>query len=147
TGIALRQARWRIAVRAALLVVIGIVLAKATEATGFLLTVIIPFYGMYFLLSLPFVGLRSRGLLVAAGTAAVLGPQLSFVLRSWIERTPAAQGAVDAINSVDPGHLLADAGVLDLRSEERRGGKGGRRRGGQRRGTAGAHQLTTCRSE
>ena len=70
TGIALRQARWRIAVRAALLVVIGIVLAKATEATGFLLTVIIPFYGMYFLLSLPFVGLRSRGLLVAAGTAA-----------------------------------------------------------------------------
>lgn len=114
TGIALRQARWRIAVRAALLVVIGIVLAKATEATGFLLTVIIPFYGMYFLLSLPFVGLRPRGLLVAAGTAAVLGPQLSFVLRSWIERTPAAQGAVDAINSVDPGHLLADAGVLDL---------------------------------
>ena len=39
--------------RAALLVVIGM-LAKATEATGSLIVIILP--GMYFLLSLPFVG-------------------------------------------------------------------------------------------
>ncbi|GAA0524110.1 hypothetical protein GCM10011581_44990 [Saccharopolyspora subtropica] len=113
-GAALREARARIAVRAVLLVAIGLALAKATEATGFLLTVIIPFYGLYFLLALPFVRLRARGLGVAAVVAALVGPQLSFVLRTWIARDTPLAWLVSAVDAVDPGHLLADEGFFDL---------------------------------
>ena len=49
---------------------------------------------------------------MAAGTAAVLGRSCRSCC-AVDERTPAAQGAVDAINS-STRHLLADAGVLDL---------------------------------
>ncbi|GAA4865804.1 hypothetical protein GCM10025787_59510 [Saccharopolyspora rosea] len=114
SGAGLREARVRIAVRAVLLLVIGIALAKATSATGFLLTVIIPFYGMYFLLTLPFVGLRTRGLAIAAVAAAAIGPQLSFVLRTWIAQGTPLTAVVDAVNAVDPGHLISDDGVFDL---------------------------------
>ncbi|MEU6261966.1 heparan-alpha-glucosaminide N-acetyltransferase domain-containing protein [Saccharopolyspora shandongensis] len=113
-GEALRQARIKIAVRAALLLVVGIALAKATAATGFLLTVIIPFYGLYFLLAVPFIRLRARGLLIAAVVAAAVGPQLSFVLRTWIAGDTPMRAIVDAVNLVDPGHLIADAGVFKL---------------------------------
>ncbi|RKT82912.1 Uncharacterized membrane protein YeiB [Saccharopolyspora antimicrobica] len=114
TGEALRQARLRIALRAGLLLVLGIALAKATESTGFLLTVIIPFYGLYFLLAVPFIRLRTRGLLIAAAIAAAVGPQLSFVLRSWMAGDTPVAWLVSAVNAVDPGHLIANAGVFDL---------------------------------
>ncbi|MGW5644610.1 heparan-alpha-glucosaminide N-acetyltransferase domain-containing protein [Saccharopolyspora sp. NPDC003752] len=114
TGEALRRARIRIAVRALLLLVVGLALAKATAATGFLLTVIIPFYGLYFLLAVPFIRLRARGLLIAAVVAAAVGPQLSFVLRTWIAGDTPMRAIVDAVDLVDPAHLIADAGLFDL---------------------------------
>lgn len=114
TGVALREARFRVAVRAAVLLVLGLMLAKATEATGFLLTVIIPFYGLYFLLAVPFLGLRARGLVVAAAVSAAVGPQLSFVLRGWIAADTPMAGLVSLVDSVDPGHLLAEEGLFDL---------------------------------
>ncbi|MER7016124.1 heparan-alpha-glucosaminide N-acetyltransferase domain-containing protein [Saccharopolyspora sp. NPDC000359] len=114
TGDALRQVRLKITFRALLLLVLGIVLAKATEATGFLLTVIIPYYGLYFLLAVPFVRLRARGLLIAAAIAAAVGPQLSFVLRTWTAGDTPMSWLVTAVNAVDPGHLVAEAGVFDL---------------------------------
>ncbi|WP_433871733.1 heparan-alpha-glucosaminide N-acetyltransferase domain-containing protein [Saccharopolyspora sp. CA-218241] len=113
-GTALRTARTRIAVRAVLLVVLGIALAWATAPAGFLLTVIIPFYGMYFLLAVPFVGLGARGLVIAASVAALVGPQLSFLLRSGMAADTPLALLVDSINAVDPGHLLAASGVFDL---------------------------------
>ncbi len=114
TGEALRSARTRIAVRGSLLILLGIALAKATEATGFLLTIIIAFYGLYFLLSLPFVGMPARGVAIAAGTALVLGPQLSFVLRNWLASDDALTNMVTMVNSVDPGHLIAHLGLVDM---------------------------------
>lgn len=114
SGRALRDARLRVAVRALALLVLGLALAKATEATGFLLTVIIPFYGLYFLLAVPFLRLRARGLVVAAVVSAAVGPQLSFVLRGWIAADTPMAGLVSLVNSVDPGHLLADEGLFDL---------------------------------
>ena len=114
TGPALRDARIRVAVRACLLFLVGLALAKATEATGFLLTVIIAFYGLYFLLAVPFLGLKARGLAVSALVAAVLGPQLSFLLRTWIEEDTPLSTFVHAANSLDPGHLIANLGFFDL---------------------------------
>lgn len=113
-GVALGRARVRIAVRAVLLLVLGIALAKATEATGFLLTVIIPFYGAYFLLSLPFLGMGALGLAVAALVVALVGPQLSFVLRTWIAEDTSLAAFVQSVNSIDLGHLIAELGVFDL---------------------------------
>ncbi|GAA2817048.1 heparan-alpha-glucosaminide N-acetyltransferase domain-containing protein [Saccharopolyspora taberi] len=114
TGAALRDARLRIAVRAGLLLVFGVALAKATEATGFLLTVIIAFYGLYFLLAVPFVRMSARGLGISAVVAALVGPQLSFLLRTWMAHDDVARGVVDAVNAVDPGHLIAELGLFDL---------------------------------
>ncbi|MCI2416218.1 DUF1624 domain-containing protein [Saccharopolyspora sp. K220] len=114
TGAALRQVHVQIAARAGLLLVIGIALARATDATGFLLTVIIPFYGLYFLLAVPFIRLRARGLLIAAVVAAALGPQLSFLLRTWIASGTPLGTLVSSVNTVDPGHLIADVGLFDL---------------------------------
>ncbi|MBK0868168.1 DUF1624 domain-containing protein [Saccharopolyspora sp. HNM0986] len=114
TGQKLRDARKRIAVRAVLLVLIGLLLATCTDATGFLLTVIIPFYGAYFLLALPFVGMRARGLAISAVLMVALGPQVSYLLRAAVtEGSPVAM-MVEAVNSIDPGHLIGDLGVLDL---------------------------------
>ncbi|MBE9374470.1 DUF1624 domain-containing protein [Saccharopolyspora sp. HNM0983] len=113
-GTDLRRARVRIAVRAVLLIVLGLLLARATEATGFLITVIIPYYGVYFLLCVPFAGLRARGLAVAAGCGVLLSPQLSFVLRGLLADGGPLAGLQEAVESVDPAHLFADAGLLDL---------------------------------
>ncbi|WP_049887595.1 heparan-alpha-glucosaminide N-acetyltransferase domain-containing protein [Saccharopolyspora spinosa] len=113
-GSALRDARVRVAVRAVLLLVVGLALARATSATGFLLTVIIPFYGLYFLLAVPFIRLRARGLLIASVVSAAVGPQLSFVLRTWIAWDTPLRAVVDAIDLIDPGHLIADEGLFDL---------------------------------
>ncbi|GAB3299055.1 heparan-alpha-glucosaminide N-acetyltransferase domain-containing protein [Parasphingorhabdus pacifica] len=114
TGPALRDARIRVAVRAGILLLVGLALAKATETTGFLLTVIISFYGLYFLLAVPFLGLTARKLAVAALLVAVLGPQLSFVLRTWIAEDTPFSRFVHTVNSFDPGHLIANMGLFDL---------------------------------
>ena len=114
TGAALRDAKLRIGVRAAVLLVFGVALAKATEATGFLLTVIIAFYGLYFLLALPFVRMSARGLGISALVAALVGPQLSFLLRAWMAGDRSVRGIVDTVNAFDPGHLIAELGFFDL---------------------------------
>ena len=114
TGQALRDAKQRVAVRAVVLLVLGLALAKATEATGFLLTVIIPFYGLYFLLAVPFLRLRARGLIIAAAVSAAIGPQLSFVLRGWIAEDTPLSTLVSLVSSIDPGHLIAHEGLFDL---------------------------------
>jgi uncharacterized membrane protein YeiB len=60
-----------IAVRGGLIAVIGLLLAKL-DATD----VILAFYGLMFLLAIPFLGLRSRALALLAVGFAVLGPVL-----------------------------------------------------------------------
>ncbi|MEU6128587.1 heparan-alpha-glucosaminide N-acetyltransferase domain-containing protein [Saccharopolyspora sp. NPDC047091] len=113
-GSKLRDARVRVAVRAVLLLLIGLALAKSTEATGFLLTVIIPFYGVYFLLSLPFLGMSPRGTGIAAAVLIVAGPQLSYLVRWLLAGDNAFAAAAGAWHSVDPGNLIADLGAVDL---------------------------------
>lgn len=113
-GVDLQRARLRIAVRALLLIVVGLLLARVTAPTGFLLTVIIPFYGLYFLLCLPFVRLRARGLAIAAVCTAIAGPQLSFVLRGLLADGGPLAGVQPAFESVDPAHLFAGEGLFTL---------------------------------
>lgn len=70
TGSARTRASGRIALRGALLWAIGILLVM----TGVPVYVILPAYAVLFALSIPFLGLRARGLFLAAGLVAVVMP-------------------------------------------------------------------------
>ncbi|AHH99157.1 heparan-alpha-glucosaminide N-acetyltransferase domain-containing protein [Kutzneria viridogrisea] len=90
-----RQAMTRIAIRAVILVVLGIALALLDTSVA----VIIPYYGVYFLLALPLVRLRARALAVLAAVFAVVGPQLSFAIRfaGAVPQTETPDTVVDGI--------------------------------------------------
>ena len=79
-GGAMRTARGRLAVRAGLLYLIGIVLI----ATGVPVYVILPAYALLFLLGIPFTGLGARALLLTAAGVALTMP---FV-QAWLDRMP-----------------------------------------------------------
>ncbi|MFB3977453.1 heparan-alpha-glucosaminide N-acetyltransferase domain-containing protein [Microbacterium proteolyticum] len=64
------RAAARLAMRGALLWVIGVLLVM----TGVPVYVILPAYAVLFVLSLPFLGMRARGLLVSAAIAAAVMP-------------------------------------------------------------------------
>lgn len=69
-GPAMRAARGRLAVRAAILWVIGVLLI----ATGVPVFVILPAYAILFLIAIPFTRLRARTLFVVAGAVALVMP-------------------------------------------------------------------------
>lgn len=85
TGLALRTARRRLAVRAAILWLLGILLIM----TGVPVFVILPAYGILFLLALPFVPLRAPALFAIAGGLALVMPFVQVVLNAlpiWYEQ-------------------------------------------------------------
>ena len=104
TGLAGRQARARIAIRAVVLLALGTVMAM--EYGG---VIILGFYGVYFLLALPLVRLRARTLAIIAAALALVTPQLAYVLNSWV-----SDSVRQSINAYDPLHRLSEVGVLDL---------------------------------
>jgi uncharacterized membrane protein YeiB len=67
-----RAAAVGLAVRALLIGAIGLALGSASPD----LIVILPYYGLFFLLAIPFVGLRPRTLACIAGGLVVVGPLL-----------------------------------------------------------------------
>ncbi|MFF9809334.1 DUF418 domain-containing protein [Streptomyces coeruleorubidus] len=104
TGLAGRQAKARIAIRAVVLLALGTALAM--EYGG---VIILGFYGVYFLLALPLVRLSARTLAISAAAFALVTPQLTFVLTSLL--TPSVH---ESINAYDPLRRLSEVGVLDL---------------------------------
>ncbi len=70
------RAAARLALRGALLWVIGLLLVL----TGVPVYVILPAYALLFVLALPFLGMRARGLFVAAGALALVMPWIQPVL-------------------------------------------------------------------
>lgn len=104
TGLAGRQAKARIAIRALMLLALGT--AMAMEYGG---VIILGFYGVYFLLALPLVRLRARTLATTAAALALVAPQLAFALNSLL-----TQPIQQSINAHDPLHRLSEVGVLDL---------------------------------
>ncbi|MFJ4559991.1 DUF418 domain-containing protein [Streptomyces massasporeus] len=104
TGLAGRQAKARIAIRAVILLALGTVMAM--EYGG---VIILGFYGVYFLLALPLVRLRARTLAITAAAFALVTPQLAFALNALL--TPPVQ---QSINAYDPLRRLSEVGVLDL---------------------------------
>ncbi|WP_020120369.1 DUF418 domain-containing protein [Streptomyces canus] len=105
TGLAGRQARARIVIRAVTLLVLGSALAM----TNFGGAGILNFYAVYFLLALPLLRLRTRTLAITAVTLAVVTPQLAYVIRALL-----TESIVHSVDSYDPIARLCGVGVLDL---------------------------------
>ncbi|WP_280482877.1 DUF418 domain-containing protein [Nocardia farcinica] len=104
TGLAGRQAKARIAIRALVLLAIG---TAMTMVYGDV--VILAFYGVYFLLALPLVKLSATKLALIAAGLALVTPQLAFLLKKVLS------GSVQqTINAYDPLEKLSNVGVLDL---------------------------------
>ncbi|NYG55179.1 heparan-alpha-glucosaminide N-acetyltransferase domain-containing protein [Nocardioides perillae] len=89
-------------VRALLVALIGLLLGMLD--TG--IAVILTYYGVVFLLALPFLGLRTRSLLVAAGAWAVLAPLASHLLRPSLPPRGYASPTLEQL--ADPGQLLSE---------------------------------------
>jgi uncharacterized membrane protein len=66
-------------VRALLIAAIGLALGYAASDN---LVVILPFYGLFFLLAIPFIGLRPRTLALIAAGVALVGPLLPLAATS-----------------------------------------------------------------
>lgn len=79
-GLKGRQARIRIAIRAVILFAFGTLLTM----TGTSVVIILAYYGLFFLLALPFTRLRSVPLAIIAAVTAITAPILSFVVRDWL---------------------------------------------------------------
>ncbi|MFC4466086.1 DUF418 domain-containing protein [Streptomyces xiangluensis] len=105
TGLAGRQARARIVIRAVILLVLGSALAM----TNFGGAGILNFYALYFLLALPLLRLRARTLAIIAVALAVVTPQVAFGLRALL-----TESIVNSIDAYDPIARLSGVGVLDL---------------------------------
>jgi uncharacterized membrane protein YeiB len=106
TGTAGRQAVVKIAIRAVILFLFG----TALTMTGTGVVVILAYYGVFFLMALPFTRLRAKPLAIVAAVTAVAGPILSFVVRKWL----AGSGWDQLIASNDPIKMIGGDGVLQL---------------------------------
>lgn len=85
SGATLSVARWRLALRAAILLVLGILLI----VTGVPVYVILPAYAVLFLLAIPFTGMRARTVLWTAVAIGAVMPFLQPVLNALpVWRTP-----------------------------------------------------------
>ncbi|MFD7241128.1 DUF418 domain-containing protein [Streptomyces massasporeus] len=104
TGLAGRQAKARIAIRAVVLLALGTVLAMEYGDI-----IILAYYGVYFLLALLVVRLSAKTLAITAAGIALVMPQLAFVVKMWL-----SDSVQQSINAYDPLEKLSTVGVLDL---------------------------------
>ncbi|MCD7440590.1 DUF418 domain-containing protein [Streptomyces lincolnensis] len=104
TGLAGRQAKARIAIRAVILLALGTVLAMEYGDI-----IILAYYGVYFLLALLLVRLSAKTLAIIAAGIALVMPQLAFVVKMWL-----SDSVQQSINAHDPLEKLSTVGVLDL---------------------------------
>ncbi len=84
SGRALRAARAGVLARALLLVAVGLLLGRVESPP----LVILAYYGLLFVVAVPFLGLASRTLVLAAVAAAALAPVASHLLRQVVDPTP-----------------------------------------------------------
>jgi uncharacterized membrane protein len=97
----LRRSRG-LAVRAALIALVGLGLGELEHGIAVILT----YYGVLFLLGLPFLGLRTRTLLLLAAVWVVVGPVVSQVLRPHLPERRFGSPAFEHL--ADPGRLLSE---------------------------------------
>lgn len=104
TGTQGRRLRARIAIRAVLLLLVG----TALMPIGSPIWVVVPYYGLYFLLALPLLGLPAPALAALAALSALAGPVLMMapmmVPGEWL----------DFVAAYDPLDQMMGHGLLEL---------------------------------
>jgi uncharacterized membrane protein len=75
------DATWRHGVRIAIRAIVLVVLGTFLTLLGTPIAVILAYYGVYFLLALPFLRLRAAALFSVAAVVALVGPVLSILAR------------------------------------------------------------------
>jgi uncharacterized membrane protein len=100
SGTALRKAWAGTASRAALLITVGLMLGQLDSGVA----VILVYYGLLFLVALPFLGLRAKVLLPLAALWAVAMPLVSHTLRA--DLAPPAPGDPTVESLAYPGELI-----------------------------------------
>ncbi|CAD5990227.1 DUF418 domain-containing protein [Agreia sp. COWG] len=100
------RTRSRIAVRGLLILGIGVTLT----ALGTPVAVILAYYGVFFIVAVPFLRVRARTLLMVAGGWAVAGPIVATLVQSWWWQSPIAT----AFARVDPISLISGEGLDQL---------------------------------
>ncbi len=101
-GPVLRTRALGLAVRAVLIAAIGLVLGSL----GTDIAIILTYYGVLFLLGLPFLGLRARWLWLLGVVWIVVGPLLSMAVRPLLPERQFA--SPDPAQLLEPGRLLAE---------------------------------------
>ncbi len=101
-GSARARASGAIAVRALSLVLVGLLLAELDSGIAIILT----YYGVLFVLGLPFLGLRATPLLALAVGWALVVPVLSHLVRPALPERQFASPAFDQLAT--PGRLLSE---------------------------------------
>jgi uncharacterized membrane protein len=91
-----------LAVRAVLIALLGLALGGLEHGIAVILT----YYGVLFLLGLPFLGLRTRPLLVLAAVWVVLGPVVSQLVRPHLPARRVGSPSFEQL--ADPGRLLSE---------------------------------------
>jgi uncharacterized membrane protein YeiB len=104
TGRPMRQAVVRIVIRSVLLLALGSWLV----AMGTSIVVILAYYGLFFLLALPFIKLRTRTLAILAAVFGIGGP----ILIQWFWTTDTSW--TEAFNAKDPLAMWSGEGLWAL---------------------------------
>lgn len=92
-GTPLRHVAVRVLVRAVVLALLGFLL----DLMGTPVAVILSYYGGYFVLALPLLLLRAPALTAVAAAIALVGPQVSFVLRSLMGDPGLPEGSIGGL--------------------------------------------------
>jgi hypothetical protein len=104
-GRAMTAARGALALRAVLITGIGLLLGSTDTAV----TIILPYYGILFLLAVPLLGLGRRTLLVLAVVFAVAGPVAMQLVRVWWPEMPVFDDEYTfGLAAAHPGVFLTD---------------------------------------
>ena len=103
TGAARARASVGLVVRAGLVAAIGLLLGAVDSG----IAVILAYYGVLFVLALPFVGLSARALGLLAGAWLVVAPVVSHLVRPSLPERQFASPTFDQLVA-DPGGLLAE---------------------------------------
>jgi hypothetical protein len=102
TGVGLLRARCALVVRAVLIAALGLWLGDLRSGVA----VILAYYGVLFLLAVPFLGLGAGPLAMLAAAVAVVVPVASHLLRPHLPRSSIGQPTVEDLDSM--GLLASD---------------------------------------
>ena len=108
-GPTLHRSRIKIATRAGVLLLLGLLLTSLVAD----IDVILPVYALLFVLALPLLRLRPPTLILLAGVLAIGGPVLSYLIRGFLGLTPDSTPPAPGLSALTSWHHLVN-GIVSV---------------------------------